>query len=260
MEIKILDYDYFGKKYDLLIHNNKINGVMLLNQDDFIGALTLNTNKYKIIINDIKILKKEYNNYKKYISYVPYYIINKTYININSLINSYIIDNELKIKNPEKKIKDALRIVGLSKEILYKNHLELSSSEKKLLIIAMSLLSNPKLLILDEPFKALDKKNKRIISILIRRLKEQFKITIVIISDDSEIIYKYTDNVISFTNDKIIQMNSEECFTNYDLLKNNDLSIPESTEFTNMAIRIKKTKIEYHKDIRDIIKDIYKHI
>ena len=40
----------------------------------------------------------------------------------------------------------------------------------------------------------------------------------------------------------------------------NKFSIPEIIEFTYLAKKKKSVKIDYHKDIRDIIKDIYKHV
>ena len=43
-------------------------------------------------------------------------------------------------------------------------------------------------------------------------------------------------------------------------MKRNKIDIPEIIEFTYLAKKQKNVKIDYHKDIRDIIKDIYKHV
>ena len=45
-----------------------------------------------------------------------------------------------------------------------------------------------------------------------------------------------------------------------DYIKRNGYKVPEIVQFTYKAIKKKKVKIDYHKDIRDIIKDIYKHV
>ena len=45
-----------------------------------------------------------------------------------------------------------------------------------------------------------------------------------------------------------------------DFLKRNKFDVPEIIEFTYLAKKKKAVKIDYHKDIRDIIKDIYKHV
>ena len=43
-------------------------------------------------------------------------------------------------------------------------------------------------------------------------------------------------------------------------MKKNRVNIPEIVEFTYQAKKEKKAKIDYHRDIRDLIKDIYKHV
>ena len=96
---------------------------------------------------------------------------------------------------------------------------------------------------------------------LLQRLKEQFNINIILISDDCTSLYKYTENMIITKNNKIlIQGPTKEIFQRVDLLKRNKIDIPEIVEFTYLAKKTKNVKIDYHQDIRDIIKDIYKHV
>ena len=45
-----------------------------------------------------------------------------------------------------------------------------------------------------------------------------------------------------------------------DFLKKNRINITKIVEFTYLAKKKKNIKIDYHKDVRDIIKDIYKHV
>ena len=51
-----------------------------------------------------------------------------------------------------------------------------------------------------------------------------------------------------------------DILTNIDFLNKNKIDIPDIVEITYLAYKKKKIKIDYHKDIRDIIKDIYKHV
>ena len=53
---------------------------------------------------------------------------------------------------------------------------------------------------------------------------------------------------------------TDEIYLRVDYLKKNKFEIPDIVQFTYLAKKNKKVKIDYHKDIRDIIKDIYKHI
>ena len=96
---------------------------------------------------------------------------------------------------------------------------------------------------------------------LLQKIKEQYNKTLIITSEESEAIYKYTTNLIVFKNDKILATgNTYEIMQRVDFLKKNRISVPKIVEFTYLARKKKNIKIDYHKDVRDIIKDIYKHV
>ena len=136
----------------------------------------------------------------------------------------------------------------------------LSSSEKRLIELSISLLSNPELIIVEEPFLGLDFKKEKEIYSLYQKMKEKYKKTIVFISDDTTMLYKYTDNMIITKNNKIIvEDTTSNVFQRVDFLKKNSIEVPEIVLITYLAKK-KEIKIDYHKDIRDIIKDIYKHV
>ena len=167
----------------------------------------------------------------------------------------------LSIKNEEKKIRDSLKIGGLSNTLLTTNIKYLSSSERKLLSLAVALLSNPDTIIIEEPFKFLDMKSEKNLVMLLQKIREQYNKTIVIVSNDSNILYKYTNHLIIEKNNKIlVEGNTSELFQRVDFLRKNGIVIPDLIELTYLAKKNKNIKLEYHKDIRDIIKDIYKHV
>ena len=133
--------------------------------------------------------------------------------------------------------------------------------EKKQLQMALALLSNPEIIIIEEPFKWLDKQNEKKLIMLLQRLRDQFKKTIIVSSQDSEILYKYTNTMLFIKNGNIVLTGpTKDCYIRVDFLKKNKFHIPEIVEFTHIAKKNKDVKIDYHKDVRDIIKDIYKHI
>ena len=141
------------------------------------------------------------------------------------------------------------------------NITSLSKSEQKKVEIAINLLSNPDVLILDEPFKELDNKSRKKIMMVLTRLKEQYHKLIIIGSRNSNILYQYTTKMIFVKNKRIfLEGTTQECYERVDYLKRNGYQIPEIVLFTYKAIKKKKVKLDYHKDIRDIIKDIYKHV
>ena len=152
-------------------------------------------------------------------------------------------------------------IVGLDESYLNRQVNTLSTSEIKIIQLALALLSNPELLIIEDIFNYLDKIWEKKIIMLLQKIKDQYNKTIVLVSEDSEAIYKYSTNLIVFKNDKILATGSTyEIMQRVDFLKKNRISVPRIVEFTYLAKKKKNIKIDYHKDVRDIIKDIYKHV
>ena len=61
-------------------------------------------------------------------------------------------------------------------------------------------------------------------------------------------------------NEIILSAPTSEAYTRVDFLKKNRFKIPSIIQITYLAKKSKGTKIIYHKDVRDLIKDIYKHV
>ena len=174
---------------------------------------------------------------------------------------NYEIENKnIVLKNDLKKINDSLKIVGLNKLSLDRNINTLSESEKKLLQLAIALLSNPEILIFEEPFNKLDLKNEKKLVLLLRKIKEKYDKTIIFISSNSNLLYKYTDYLIVYDDKLLREGKTSTILEDVEFLKRNSLSVPEIVEFTYLAKKKYNVKIDYHSDIRDIIKDIYKHV
>ena len=58
----------------------------------------------------------------------------------------------------------------------------------------------------------------------------------------------------------LVEGDTKDIFQRVDFLSRNKINIPEIVEFTYLAKKKKNVSIDYHSDIRDIIKDIYKHV
>ena len=263
MEIKFTDYQYKEKEINFIIEHKTITGISGTSLSDYIDLLTQKKQgKGTILINNEKLTKENLKQYQRKLSFISkLFEIPNYVVTVNELMKQTIKQNNLIIKDYSKKIRDSLKIVGLDEEYLERPLITLSNSEKKILQYALSLISNPELIIIEEPFIFLDNKNEKKIFMLLQRLKEQFNINIILLSNDSNILHKYTDNMIFIKNNQVVlEGKTTEVYQKVEVLKKQKLSIPEIIEFTYLAKKKKEVKIDYHKDIRDIIKDIYKHV
>lgn len=185
---------------------------------------------------------------------------NEYYSNLYERMKYEIKRKKLIIKNLDKKIIDSLKIVGLRKELLSHNINTLSLSEKKCIGIALSLITNPDIIIIENLYQHFDKKLTKKINILLQKIKDQYQKTIILIDTDSNNLYQYTNRIIFYKKDnQVLDIKTEEFYQDRNFLKKNKIEIPEIIEITNLAKK-KNIKLDYHKDIRDIIKDIYKHV
>ena len=91
--------------------------------------------------------------------------------------------------------------LGSLKDIKAKH---LSGGEKKKLVIALSLLSNPKILLLDEPFSALDVLTIKMLQELIVGLQQDNNITICVCDHIATSLLQIVDTAMILSNGKII--------------------------------------------------------
>lgn len=163
-------------------------------------------------------------------------------------------------KNIEKRMYESLKIVGLNDNYLDRTISSLSSGERKLVQIAINLISNPKVIIFDEPFEELDYDNKKLLIKLIKRLKHKYHKTIILSSNDINMLYELTDDIIILKNGRLkVFLPTPKAFQDAELLEKLNIDVPNLVKFTNKA-RAKKIRLMYHRDILDLIKDIYKHV
>lgn len=83
---------------------------------------------------------------------------------------------------------------------------ELSGGMRQRVLIAMSLLLDPQILILDEPTTALDILTQRTIITLLRRLKEEKKFTMIFISHDLAIAAELADRIATMYAGRVIEI------------------------------------------------------
>jgi len=114
----------------------------------------------------------------------------------------------------EKRVDTLLEYVGLEdKKYAYPS--QLSGGQKQRVAIARALANNPKILLSDEGTSALDPKTTKSILDLLRRTRDEFGLTIVLITHQMEVIKDICDRVAIIENGEIIEINTvEELFKN----------------------------------------------
>lgn len=94
------------------------------------------------------------------------------------------------------KVKEALVDTGLSLDYISRYPSELSGGERQRVSIAMALISNPEIVLLDEPVTALDATIQAKILELLAKLSKDKKLSYIIISHNPEVIGAMCDRVI----------------------------------------------------------------
>lgn len=160
-----------------------------------------------------------------------------------------------------KKVIDILKVIGLDETYLNKNPFNLSFGEKRKIAIASILVYNPSVLILDEPTVGLDSRNKKDLILLIKKLNERYKKTIIIVSHDIDMIYNISNNILIMDNGKLVcNLPKEEISKNYSIFKKHDICPPKILEFSRMVLEEKKIKLGEYDDIKDLIKAVYRNV
>jgi len=120
-------------------------------------------------------------------------------------------------KSPKPKIKERvselLELVGLPvKEYGRRYPGELSGGQQQRIGIARALMSNPPLLLMDEPFGALDPITRNSMQQEFLRLNEKLKKTIILVTHDLTEAFKMADQVILMNQGKIVQAGTKTDF------------------------------------------------
>ena len=146
--------------------------------------------------------------------------------------NQGLTDEEI-----EKRVRDAVRFTGISKELLEKSPFELSGGQKRRVAIAGIIAMEPEVLVLDEPAAGLDPRGRREILGGLRRLVEEKGTTIILVSHSMEDMAHYCDNVVVMNDTVVYKSGSvEEIFSLGRELSDIGLDVPAVSKVADILI------------------------
>ena len=102
----------------------------------------------------------------------------------------------VKEEEANQKAIEAMKLVGLDRELLERSPLELSGGQKRRVAIAGILAMNPEVIVLDEPTAGLDPQGTIEMMELFRKLNKTYHKTVLIVTHDMEQVFRYCADVI----------------------------------------------------------------
>ena len=132
------------------------------------------------------------------------------------------------------KAKEALKLVNIDESLFDKNPLELSGGQKRRVAIAGIIAMNPSILVLDEPTAGLDPVGSDEMINLFMSLNKKLNKTIIIVSHNNEIVYKFADNTVILNKGKIAYSgNTIDLFNNDSIISQYNIKLPQVIDFKN---------------------------
>lgn len=116
------------------------------------------------------------------------------------------------VQSDEGEIDNVISSLGLAPSILDQLGYQVSGGERQRIGLARLLLTDPELLILDEPFAAQDYSSKEKIKEIVKNLNSEKKITIVCISHELEILKNLTDRIVVLLAGKVVEISDNANF------------------------------------------------
>lgn len=148
----------------------------------------------------------------------------------------------------DKRVKDSMRIVGLDfDEYKDRSPFDLSGGQKRRAAIAGVLAMKPEILILDEPTAGLDPKGRDEILTNIKKLHDELKMTIILVSHSMEDVAKLVDRLIVMCHGKVaLEGTPRHVFMQSETLEKIGLGVPQ---VTTLAKRLREKGINIKEDI-----------
>ncbi|MFP4479206.1 MAG: ABC transporter ATP-binding protein [Candidatus Izemoplasmatales bacterium] len=124
---------------------------------------------------------------------------------------TYVLDITNSDKSLRKgKAEELIELVGLSKDLLNRYPRELSGGQQQRVGVARALAADPDIILMDEPFGAVDEIARTTLQDEIVELQKKLKKTILFVTHDIQEAFKLGSTIILMNKGKIIQIGTKE--------------------------------------------------
>lgn len=160
-------------------------------------------------------------------------------------------------KEKDERVRRAIELVGLNyAAVADKSPFELSGGQKRRVAIAGVIVSEPEVLILDEPAAGLDPVGKREFMRLLHELHKKFVKTVVIVSHDMDLVSENCTRAAVFSHGKIIKVGApKEIFADENALKQTGLDLPV-TAFLTKKLQENGVFIDSDLTVKDFVNKV----
>ena len=117
------------------------------------------------------------------------------------------------LKTTSEEAREILESVGFEGSILKKRLGDLSSGQFQRILVAWALVKNPNVLLFDEPMAGIDISGKETIYNLLFKLKKERNLTILLVTHDLSVVFKFSNFVVCLNKCPICQGVPKEVLT-----------------------------------------------
>ena len=163
--------------------------------------------KNKDIFNEVKHFSKDL----QVVFQDPYNSLNPR-MNIAQIIGEGLTVHYPQLSKDEymDKIKEIVKEVELSEDILNKYPHEFSGGQRQRIALARALILNPKIIILDEPTSALDVTVQAQVIALLKKLQNKYGLSYIFISHDMNAVRAMSHDILVMKNGKVVESGPAE--------------------------------------------------
>ncbi|CDF11897.1 glycine betaine/L-proline ABC transporter ATPase subunit [Mycoplasma sp. CAG:776] len=166
--------------------------------------------KGTITINNENILKKDLIRLRRSIGYVIQHTGLFPHMTIQENIEIILKLSKVPKEKIEKRTIELMEMIGLNSDFLNRYPSELSGGQQQRVGIARAFAINPDIILMDEPFSALDPVTRTSLQDELLRIQSKYKKTIVFVTHDMDEAIKLADKIAIIDEGHLVQYDTPE--------------------------------------------------